>query len=132
MYSLPITEIAQLYEDGDTIYTLAKIYGVGRMTILRRLRAAGVKIRKVGVLLGSHRAGGPLFGDSAGYLQTTDRNNKTCRIHRACWEAYNGLIPKGFDIHHINNDKIDNCIENLDCMLRSKHGKLHGRNKGVE
>lgn len=38
----------------------------------------------------------------------------TAPIHRVIWETANGEIPTGFDIHHINKDKTDNKISNLE------------------
>ena len=47
------------------------------------------------------------------------------RIHRAVWEFHNGAIPKGYEIHHADNDKSNNQIENLVCVTRAEHTKLH-------
>ena len=33
--------------------------------------------------------------------------------HRKVWEEHHGLIPSGMNIHHINQNKLDNRIENL-------------------
>ena len=44
--------------------------------------------------------------------------------HRVIWKRYNGEIPKGSMIHHINGKKRDNRIENLECCSRKEHGKL--------
>jgi len=45
--------------------------------------------------------------------------------HRVVWEAANGPIPRGWIVHHLNGDKLDNRIENLIAVSRSDHYKLH-------
>jgi hypothetical protein len=46
--------------------------------------------------------------------------------HRVVWEKANGPIPRGHVIHHLNGDKSDNRLENLDCTPRASHGpRLH-------
>lgn len=45
--------------------------------------------------------------------------------HRYIWEKYKGKILKGCFIHHINGNNKDNRIENLICVTRKEHGKIH-------
>ena len=47
------------------------------------------------------------------------------RLHRIVWEAHNGPIPDKFDVHHINGDRADNDIENLQLLPQSEHHSLH-------
>lgn len=35
------------------------------------------------------------------------------RVHKLVWTYHNGTIPKGSRIEHIDQDKTNNCIENL-------------------
>jgi len=56
-------------------------------------------------------------------------NGRRTLEHRAVWEEHNGKIPEGFMIHHINNDKKDNRIENLELVSRKEHGLKHSTNK---
>lgn len=52
----------------------------------------------------------------------------TCKLpwaHRWVWMNERGEIPKGLDVHHIDGDKDNNRIENLDLITRSDHQKLH-------
>ena len=55
-----------------------------------------------------------------GYLQSTVYSNgkrKTFEAHRMVFEAVNQqIIPDGMQIHHINNDKQDNAIKNLELV----------------
>ena len=126
---LPVAEIARRYIAGEGVRELGRAYGVCHDTIARRLRTAGVKIRPRGAALGhKHRRkrGGPLNVDGHGYLRTRDREDKLCYIHRGCWEAHRGPILDGHDIHHVDGDIGDNCIENLACMTHGEHMRLHG------
>ena len=47
------------------------------------------------------------------------------RLHRYVWEYYNGEIPKGYEIHHIDMDRDNNDISNLQLLSRSEHRKIH-------
>ncbi len=49
--------------------------------------------------------------------------------HRAVWESHNGPIPDGSEwvVHHLNGDKLDNRIENLQLMRRADHTSHHHR-----
>lgn len=45
--------------------------------------------------------------------------------HRKIWFDANGAIPDGYVIHHINGDKKDDRLENLELCTRSGHMKEH-------
>lgn len=47
------------------------------------------------------------------------------QIHRAVWQYYHGEIPNNCHIHHIDENTANNIIENLQCLTRSEHMKLH-------
>ena len=46
-------------------------------------------------------------------------------IHRAVWTYYFGEIPEGYEIHHIDENKANNDIENLLCLTKSEHHQIH-------
>lgn len=47
-------------------------------------------------------------------------------MHRDVWTAANGPIPSDHHIHHKNKDRTDNRLENLECIEKHAHMRLHG------
>lgn len=47
------------------------------------------------------------------------------RLHVYVWEKYNGEIPKGYHIHHIDMNTDNNEIENLAMLEEHEHYRLH-------
>ena len=41
--------------------------------------------------------------------------------HRLVWIVFNGPIPEGMQVNHINEDKSDNRLENLNLMTPSEN-----------
>lgn len=70
--------------------------------------------------------------DGNGYLFVFVEKNKMKKIAHLVWEAFNGEIPKGYDVHHINHNRQDNRLENLCLMLSSDHRKLHNEEKSKQ
>lgn len=42
-------------------------------------------------------------------------------VHRLVWEAFNGPIPKELVVNHINEDKSDNRLENLNLLTLTEN-----------
>jgi hypothetical protein len=62
-----------------------------------------------------------------GYWISCDygKDNPRIRAHQWVWKNIHKIIPKGYHIHHINDDKSDNTIENLELIKGSRHLSLH-------
>lgn len=59
------------------------------------------------------------------YLAANRENGKRKRLHIAVWESHNGPVPEGHRIHHIDRNKANNEIENLQCLTASEHNRIH-------
>ncbi len=49
------------------------------------------------------------------------------RLHRTVWAFFHGEIPPGHDVHHINGDRTDNRLENLQLLPEHDHRSHHGK-----
>ena len=55
-----------------------------------------------------------------GYVHVTLGKDRH-RLHRIVWEAFNGKIPQGMQIDHINDDKTDNTLSNLQLLTQGEN-----------
>ena len=70
--------------------------------------------------------------NQAGYqiITSAKEGNLKKRVHRLIWEDWYGKpVPKGYVIHHINEDKADNRIQNLQCVSNANHIRFHHKGK---
>lgn len=57
------------------------------------------------------------------YILTNGDGFKT--YHRDVWKKYNGIIPKGYHIHHKDGNFFNNDISNLECLSPKEHSSEH-------
>ena len=69
-----------------------------------------------------------------GYLRVVlhkDGIAKTFLVHRLVWETFNGTIPDGHEINHINEDKTDCSLVNLNLLTHKANSDWGTRNKRI-
>lgn len=74
--------------------------------------------------------GTAIFNESTGYyrVQSVKNGFHNRFLHHLIWENhYSQPIPEGCVIHHINNIKTDNRIQNLICVPKKVHDSFHSR-----
>jgi hypothetical protein len=60
----------------------------------------------------------------SGVKLTTQDKRDFIMEHRLVWEAVNGPVPEGYDIHHIDGDTYNNDINNLECLTHADHSSI--------
>lgn len=63
-------------------------------------------------------------GDTNGYVILFD-GKKCISLHHLIWECVNGEIPNGYHIHHIDGNKQNNSIYNLELVEAFLHNSEH-------
>lgn len=49
------------------------------------------------------------------------------KMHIYVWEYHNGKLPAGYCLHHIDGDKGNNTLDNLQMLTVQEHSKLHAQ-----
>ena len=62
--------------------------------------------------------------EKSGYYQNSTIHKS---LHRFVWEENNGVIPKGYEIHHIDFNKSNNNISNLIMLSKKEHLEIHSK-----
>lgn len=68
-------------------------------------------------------ASGYWFGSKSGCVPK--------RLHVYVWEKHNGKIPNGSHIHHIDGNKDNNEIENLQLVTKKEHDDIHASERST-
>jgi uncharacterized protein YjcR len=126
-------EIKRLYEEGGfSCSQLAKMYGVTRQSIHELLTRLNTQFRKTKplpfVIFNGRKF---TISSSTGYYRCTKSRKKHISLHRYVWETHYGEIPPGYDIHHLDRDRTNNNIENLELISHSEHSSryAYGQNQ---
>jgi hypothetical protein len=123
-----VEAFGELYAKGYTVAEIAATTSVDRNVVNSILDALGVSRRSPGRRKGTRiKNRKPLFmvNKDRNYLASIDRQHNVCMVHRACWEACHGPIPRGYAIHHRDGNRLNNAPENLECLSWSQHIRLH-------
>lgn len=120
----PVYESAyELYLEGLSLEQVAKEIGVTRQCVFKAFKKRGFTLRGVNFRPHQYYDGKKFTLRPHGYYELTTGNRTL--MHRYVWESKYGVIPCGWDIHHINEDKSDNRIDNLECLPKSEHTRKY-------
>ena len=113
----------QVYLSGLSLEQVAKELNVTRQCVYKAFKKRGLQLRGVNFRPFQEYDGKKFTLKNTGYYALT--KNDRCLMHRYVWQKERGKIPNGYDIHHINEIKSDNRIENLECLPKSEHTRKY-------
>lgn len=112
VYKIKDTDVSlKVYRDGKTVSVEDRY--------ITSVSSKGKEYRKI--QRGRNLA---LVSNGLGYLQIkvqVEKSVKRFYVHRVVWEAYNGIIPKNYEIDHIDNNKSNNSLDNLRLVTRKEN-----------
>lgn len=113
----------QDYLDGLSLAQVAQKLGVTRQCVFKAFDKRGFVLRGPNFKPSQIYDGKKFTIRAHGYYELTTGNRML--MHRYVWEMEKYKIPSGWDIHHINENKEDNRIENLECLPKSEHTRKY-------
>ena len=109
----------QEYVKGYSLSEVGKMFGMTRQSVYSGFKCRGYELRTKKLLPFQTFKGIKFTLRNNGYYGRTD--GKREMMHRFVWKTYNGEIPKGYDIHHLDYNKVNNNIKNLEAIKKDEH-----------
>lgn len=100
-----------------------------RKDVMRLIVEGRLVIHESGIVE-ARRQGGALRACVVELVNAPGRDTKYARVsfcgfralvHRLVWWAYRGQIPKGHEIDHVNETKLDNRLQNLESVTGAEN-----------
>ena len=126
-WRLDIKQITDLYNQGYSCTEIGKMVCASRQAIWELLKSHKVETRKKKLLpfiIYDNKKW--TISKTTGYYRETTSRKKHLSLHRYVYEKETGLtIPPGYDIHHIDLDKTNNKLSNLECLPKAEHTRKY-------
>lgn len=92
-----------------------QVSNLGRIKSLERINVLGRRVKE--------KILKPLISRNGYYLIGLYKNSiqKFYYVHRLVWIAFNGQIPEGYEINHLNEVKSNNRLENLNLVTHKEN-----------
>lgn len=116
--------MASDYSRGMSMAAVGRKYEVSKQVVAKRFRRASIVTRPIVSRASQIFNGVKYYMANNGYFYCRSKGIQRL-MHRAVWEHYNGPITGTGHIHHIDSDRSNNKIENLELVDQSSHMKKH-------
>jgi len=123
--NIPITyeKAYQIYLEGFSLAKVGKKIGVTRQCVYKAFKSRGFNLRKANTRPIKKYDGRKFTLRDNGYYSLTTGDRML--MHRYVWENEKYPIPIGWDIHHLDEDKTNNDIKNLECLSKPEHARRY-------
>jgi len=122
-WRINITEVEKFYKQGYSLSEVGKMVGASRQAIWSLMKSHKIE-RRIKKLLPIYVYNGYKFTlTTNGYYRCTEMNR--IHLHRYVWITERGEIPQGWDIHHLDCNKQNNIIDNLECLSKAEHTRKY-------
>ena len=113
------------YRTGLSLACVAEEFGVTRQSVWQLFANRNWPMRpKPAPLPTIHYSDRKYTMRNTGYYGCTSGDRHL--LHRRMWEDAHGTIPDQYDIHHLDENKTNNTLENFECLPKSEHTRLYG------
>jgi len=122
-----INEAFALYNTGLSLNKVASVFGTTRQNLHYYFTRNGFACRELKRKDFLIVDGLKFTINRDGYYECT--NIDRLMLHNYNWEKVNGEMPNGYELHHIDLNKINNDVSNLQLVTPQEHGIIHSRLK---
>jgi hypothetical protein len=127
----------EFYLKGNSLQKVGIAFGISRQAVYERFLKANLKLRtkesRNFIIIDNIK----FTINRDGYYESTTQDR--LMLHNYIYERSYGKIPDGYEIHHIDCNKLNNDLTNLQLLTPSEHTKIHailrngsGMNKRVK
>ena len=115
-------EMYELYKSGKSLAEVGKEFEITRQAVYVGFKRRNYILRARNQQPYQIKDGIKFTLRNRGYYAATTGDRQL--MHRYVWEKHNGEIPPNHDIHHIDHDRGNNDISNLELYTKSDHARL--------
>jgi hypothetical protein len=111
------------YLSGLSLEQVAQELGMTRQSVYGAFKLRGFTLRSPNFQPECIYDGKKFTLRPTGYMEMTTPPRTA--MHRYVWTKERGPIPRGWDIHHIDECKTHNDIGNLECLPKAEHTRKY-------
>lgn len=111
------------YQQGMSLAQIAAEHGVTRQSVFGLFKTRRWPMRTTKRLPHVEYGGRIYTMRNTGYYGCTTGDRHL--LHRRMWEDAHGPIPDGWDIHHRDENKTHNTLENFECLPKAEHTRMY-------
>lgn len=114
-----------LYCQGKSCAEIGKVFGRSRQSVWELFHRRGWDMRPRPPARQTVEFAGRKWSlRDTGYYAATDGDR--AQMHRVVWWLAHGAIPDDWDVHHMDHDRTNNDLANLQALSKADHARLHG------